>query len=139
MIDQTNLTPIQSAWSAFAETMPGLFVPQPDERPLDQYLAFRDRVLTLIRSEEFVLGLAIPMPASASDEALLEELKAFPRAVEVARAVESTTTESAPWWRRWVGRAGTVAGSVKDLLANAPPLVKNGLTLFKELADLFKG
>jgi len=138
MIDPTKLTPIQAAWWAFAENVPVLFVPQPDDRPLDQSLAFRDRVLTLIRSEEFTLGLTLPEPASTLQEALLEELRAFPRAVEVARVVEPMAPDRDPWWRRWLGRAGTVSGSVKDLLKDAPATVKNGLTLFKELADLFK-
>jgi len=139
-----NYTPIQQAWSAFAESVQVLLAPQPDDRPLDQFLAFRDRVMTLVRSEQFVTQLKRPTRTAdavlleQADDALLAELQAFPRAVEVARTVEPASPEGKRWLAGLLGRAGTVAGSVKDLLENLPPLAKNGLTLFKELVDLFK-
>ena len=35
--------------------------------------------------------------------------------------------------------AATITDSVKDIIDNAPPLVKGGLKLLGELLDLFKG
>jgi hypothetical protein len=40
MPDNTNLTPIQNAWRNFINSVKGLLGPQPDDRPLDQYLEF---------------------------------------------------------------------------------------------------
>ena len=144
MPDPTNRTPLQAAWMTFAEAVQSLLGPQADDRPLDQYLAFRDRVMALVKSDAFVNGLVFPVRPDADpslqlvDDALLAELRAFARAAEVARAEEDT-----PAWKRWVnrllGRAGTVSGSVKDLLEDLPSIVKSGLTLFKEMIDLFKG
>ena len=71
-------------------------------------------------------------------EALLMELRAYPLAVEVAKAAATSPTESKGWLSKLFGRASTVAGSVKDLVENLPPLAKNALTLFKELVELFK-
>lgn len=144
MPELANLTPIQAAWISFAESVQGLLVAQPDDRPLDQYVEFRNQVMKLVRSDEFVTALIIPVRTGATasltsiDDALLAELRAFPRAVGIAGDLE-TAPERPRWFKRLLGRAGTVAGSVKDLLENAPPLVKNGLTLFKELVALFKG
>lgn len=70
--------------------------------------------------------------------ALLLELQTFPRAVEVAQAT-TKPEEAKGWMGRWLGRASTVSGSVKDLMETLPPYAKNALTLFKELIDLFKG
>ena len=145
MPDLTNRTPIQAAWISFAESVQSLLSPQPDDRPLDQYLAFRDRVMALVQSDAFVNGLAFPARPDADsslrlvDDALLAELQAFSRAAEVARTIEPTGPDRKEWLRRLLGRAGTVSGSVKDLLENLPPMAKSGITLFKELVDLFKG
>jgi len=87
-----NYTPIQQAWSAFAESVQVLLAPQPDDRPLDQFLAFRDRVMTLVRSEQFVTQLKRPTRTAdavlleQADDALLAELQAFPRAAAGSRA-----------------------------------------------------
>jgi hypothetical protein len=66
------------------------------------------------------------------------ELRAFPLSVEVGQATEKAPPESKRWWRTLLGRASTTAGSVGDLLS-AEPKVKAGITLLKELIDLFKG
>ena len=122
-----------------------LLVPQVDDRPLDQYLPFRDTVLALVQSQEFLDQLQeswAPLtdyPRKRIGDALLMELKAFPLAVEVAQATEKAAPEPKPWWRKLLGRASTVAGSVQDLMDSLPPYVKGGITLFKELIDLFKG
>ena len=145
MPDSPNRTPIQAAWITFVAALRSLVSPQPDDRPLDQYLALRDRVIALIESEAFVNGLAFPARAAPdadlgqADEALLMELTSFARSVEVALVVQEDEAERQKSVRRELGRAGTVVGSLKDLLGNLPPLVKSGLTLVKELVDLFKG
>lgn len=138
-------TPIQAAWMDFTGSVRILLVPQADDRPLDQYLAFRDTVLALVQSPEFLSQLEASWapftdyPMKRIGDALLMELKAFPLSVEVAKATEKATPESKPWWRKLLGRASTVTDSVKDLMDSLPPYVKGGITLFKELLDLFKG
>jgi hypothetical protein len=148
-VQRPGETQVQTAWLNFIAALQSLLGPRPDDRPLDQYLAFRDAVLAMVRSPQFLQELngawraATKPPGSAPRHLLLLELEAFPRAVEVARATEPA--EAAPtagevkkkWYTKWIGRAGTAAGSVNDLLANLPPLAKSGLTLLKELTDLF--
>jgi hypothetical protein len=137
-------TPIQVAWINFAKSAQILFVPQIDDRPLDQYLSFRDAVFALVQSEKFLTELNSAWVAPANQplpeirNALLVELQAFPLAVEVAQKTGSDE-EKKSWWTKMLGRASTATGSVKELLENLPPNAKNVLTLFKELIDLFKG
>lgn len=145
MPDNIEGTPIQIAWLNYAKGVKALLVPQVDDRPLDQYLAFRDAVLQLVQSDQFLRDLnagwispnELP-PMTEIKKVLLLELEAFPRAVEVAQAT-GKPEEAKGWWRNMLGRASTVSGSVKDLVENLPPYAKHGLTLFKELIDLFKG
>jgi hypothetical protein len=150
MPDNTNQTPIQSAWIAFVGSLRQLLVVQPDDRPLDQYLAFRDTVLRLVENQKFLdeLKAAWPVvsnmppdyPEEEINNALLMELRAFPLAVEVAQATARNTDE--PVWERfktWLGRGSTITGSVKDLLDHLPPWAKSVLTMLKELLDLFTG
>jgi len=145
MPDATSHSEIRVAWISFTQSTGALLVPMPDDRPLDQFLPFRDRVLTLVQSEAFLQALDTAWgpfansPNSDVSEALLMELRAFPLAAEVAKATATTPTESKGWFSKLLGRASTVAGSVKDLVENLPPWAKNALTLFKELVDLFKG
>lgn len=136
-------TPIQTAWLKFAMSVQSLLVPQVDDRPLDQYLAIRDAVLVLVQSNQFLaeLNKGWSETLSATPEiktALLLELEAFPRAVEVAQTI-AKPEETKGWWRNMLGRASTVSGSVKDIVENLPPYARHGLVLFKELIDLFKG
>ena len=124
--------------------MRSLLVPQPDDRPLDQYLAFRDTVLTLVRDQRFLVDLDKGWATQFSNEpaisnALLMELNAFPLAVEVAQATERASGESKGSLTKWLSRASTVTGSVKDLLESLPWYAKSSMTLFKELLDLFRG
>jgi hypothetical protein len=146
MSDNIQRTPIQIAWINFTKSVQVLLGPQTDDRPLDQYLSFRDAVLTLVQNEQFLKGLneawesftADTPPLTEIRDALLLELQAFPLAVEVAKGTEKP--EEAKGWRsKMLGQASMVSGSVKDLLQNLPPYVKSGLTLFEELIDLFKG
>jgi hypothetical protein len=139
-----NGTPAQVAWLNYVHAVQSLLVPQTDDRPLDQYLAFRDAVVALAVSEQFLREVNVawnptpPDPQAEIKAALLLELQSFPRAMEVSAAT-SKPEEAKGWWRNMLGRASTVSGSVKDLLENLPPYAKNCLTLFKELIEIFKG
>lgn len=153
MADNNEKTEAQRSWLNFVNTTQLLLVPQVDDRPLDQYLAFRDAVLTIVKSEGFLDELntmwsptAGAPPANTPPRkiilpeflaALLLELKAFPLAVEVIRATEKPE-EPKKGWRALLGHASVVAGSLKDFAEDLPYL-KGGLTLFGELLDLFRG
>jgi hypothetical protein len=145
MPDIADLTPIQAAWINFTTSVRALFVVQPDDRPLDQYLEFRDKVISLIESPSFLAEIETawaPLtdtPRLQLGEALLVELRAFPRAMEVAKASDATSDQSKGFLGRWLPRASTVAGSVEDLMEGLPTYAKGALTLFKELCSLFKG
>ena len=144
MANGTPRTDVQTAWLNFVKSVRGLLVPQTDDRPLDQYLAFRDAVLTIVESEQFLGELnawsSPPLDQSLTEirNALLLELQAFPRAVELAQGT-AKAEESQGWLKKMLGRAPIVAGSVQDLIDNLPPHAKNALTLLKELVELFKG
>jgi hypothetical protein len=147
MADEANYTEVQQVWVGFVRSLGGLLAPQPEDRPLDQYLHLRERVLTLVQAPEFLSDLHKAWgPASAGaaprldpriSAALLAELRAFPLAVEVARTTEAEPGEKRGFWRRLLGRAGTTVDSVRDL-ADLTPFGKAVLTLTKELIDLFK-
>ena len=143
MADEGNRTDIQLAWIAFVRSTGELCVPSPDDRPLDQFLPFRDKVLALVLSEQFLKELNKAWIDLTNNQdirdALLLELKAFPLAAEVAKAANPTPTASKGWLHSLLGRASTVAGSVKDLVEKLPWWAKSAITLFKELVDLFKG
>jgi hypothetical protein len=137
-------TPVSKAWLEFTRGVRVLLVPQPDDRPLDQFLAMRDKVYEMVQSERFLAefdgawrGMTVPAMVDTAD-ALVMELKAIPLALEVAQNTEPEA-ESPGWIRRLLGRASTVTGSVRDIVQNLPPYAKNAITLFKELVDLFKG
>ncbi|HQY57231.1 MAG: hypothetical protein KA240_01640 [Nitrospira sp.] len=141
----TNRAPIQIAWINFVKSVTLLLVPQTDDRPLDQYLPFRDAVLNLVQSEKFLMEFnkGWTPPGESSEQAeikqvFLLELEAFPRAVEVVQATTGPE-ESKASLKHWLGRASTVCGSAKDLKEDLPWYAKGGLTAFKELLDVFKG
>lgn len=154
MPNNVEQTAIQIAWIKYVKSVQILLVPQIDDRPLDQYLAFRDSVLDFVQGERFLAELneawgppdGSPFPSSPPPyyplpeirRALLQEIQAFPLAVEVAQATQKPG-ESKGWWGKMLNRASTVSGSVKDLMDNLPPYGRNAITLFKELIDLFKG
>ena len=145
MPNDAGYTDIQSVWMGYTNSVRILLVPIPDDRPMDQYLAFRDKVILMVQDQKFLneLQQAWPSitdaPKTEIGEALLMELKAFPLALEVAKATEKDTREFKGWFGRWLGRASTVTGSVKDLVDNLPAYAKGAITLFKELIDLFRG
>src|SRR5438034_641223 len=101
MPDNPAQTPIQVAWIAFATSVRSLLTSQLDDRPLEQYLAFRDTILALVQNERFLRELNQAWGKSSNTpeirDALLMELKAFPLAVEVAQATESPAGESKGW------------------------------------------
>jgi len=70
MPDYSTLTPPQSVWLGFTNSLRSLLVSQPDDRPLDQYLQFRNDVLTLIESWDFIQNLW-PPPEDATVISLL--------------------------------------------------------------------
>lgn len=138
-------TAIQTSWLSFVKSVKTMLAPQIDDRPLDQYLSFRDEVLTLVQSEQFLMelnaewtSLSVLPDLVEIQRILLIELDTFPRMVEVAQSV-GNPDEAKGWWKKMLGRASTVSGSVQDIITNLPPYAKNALTLFKELIELFKG
>ena len=133
---------LRPVWVGFVKATALLLVPVPEDRPLDQFLPFRDKVLAMAQDEYFLdeLDRAWPPQSNYPDvgEALLLELRAFGSAVEVATTTASTATEKAGWFRKLLGRASTASGSVKDLVDKLPPSAAMTITLFKELVELFK-
>ena|SRR5947208_9202023 len=143
MPDRLNLTPVQEAWLIFTDACRLLLGPQSDDRPLDQYLAFRDRVLALVQGDAFLGELetgwsSANKPPTEVADALLLELTVFSRAVEVANTTATSDQEKKGWFRRLLSKGSTVAGSVDELIKDLPPLAKGGIKLFRELVDLFR-
>ena len=143
MPDNTNLTPIQTSWRRYTNGAKVLLIPQVDDRPLDQFLEFRDAVFVLVESEQFLAELNgawtpfTDFPQMEIGNALILELNAFPRAVEVAQATQKPE-EQKKGWRKMISRASTVSGSVRDIVKTLPPYAQGALTLFNELLDVFK-
>ncbi|MCA0238887.1 MAG: hypothetical protein LCH81_21110 [Bacteroidetes bacterium] len=145
-IEAPQDSPIRNAWLAFVESIKQLLVPQKDNRPLDQYLELRDKVYSIIQSEAFLAALQTAYDngtgsnypiAEDIKQALLLELQAFPRALEVVHFTQKRK-EKKNWWNRLFGQASTVTVSVKDILAENTPFLKGGLTLLDEVLNLFK-
>ena len=137
-------TPIQSAWMDLTTSVRGLLVPQLDDRPLDQYLVLRDNVFALAQSPQFLAELQtawVPFtnaPKLDIGNALLVEMQALRRAIEVAQVTEKAVPESKAGWSRMLGRASTTVDSVKEFV-EMTPFGKGVMTLLKEVIDLFKG
>lgn len=145
MADTKTNTPIRVVWIKLVNNVGLLLVPQPDDRHLDQFLDFRDAVLPLVQDEGFLGHLETKFKEIEGPEngnALIEELKAISRGIEVTTATEKTKEkqqgEGASWWSKLLGRASIGVGSVKDII-KLEPKFQHALTLFKELIDLFKG
>jgi len=145
MPNEDKLAPIEEAWINFIKSVRNLLIVQSDDRPLDQYLEFRNKVLALVEETKFLDALHqnwapfTDYPEIESGQALLLELQAFPRAVEVAQTAEPSKGLSRGLVNRWLSRASIVAGSVNDIIDDLPPYAKNAITLFKELCKLFNG
>ena len=140
-----DYTSIQAAWINFTESVRFLVVPLQDDRPLDQYLSFRDSVFEIVKERTFLDGLNnawVPFtdqPLNKIGNAVLLELNSFSLAIEVAKTTETNEQKPKTWIGKWLGRASTVSGSVGDIIDNLPPIVKGGLKLFGEMCDIFKG
>ena len=71
---------------------------------------------------------------------MVEELRAFVRALERGNAVEKENPATPTAWRSaMLGWASGTVGSLKDLLDQAPWYVKHAFTLFGELIDIVRG
>jgi len=152
----TERTTIQIAWTNFAMSAQVLLVPRTDDRPLDQYLSFRDAALALVQSEQFLYELNTAWgslmnpevgPRSAQGEPLPLPTKHQERTSLGTSSVSARGRSSSKDWgggagkvrvEEDVGSASTVSGSIKDLVENLPPYAKSALTIFKELIDVFK-
>jgi len=156
--DDPNLTRIEDAWLRFVRSLRDVLVFQADDRPLDQYLAFRDEVLALVESGEFLAELrAVWTEATATESTpptaaqiskrrvfnlAILELESSAREVEIAKLLPASDPEQRKgWFRKILGRGSIVTGSVKDIFEDfikKYPLLKGGITAFRELLDLFK-
>ncbi len=143
----------EAAFYRFRDALQDLLTIQPEDRVLDQYLAFRDAVFELLKSEAFrnELQMALRTFTTNSDfgyarneqivNILRLELEATARGAEVVRSL-STPEQKQSGLRRLLGRASTVNGSIKEVLEEVLrryPLLRGGLIVFGELLDLFKG
>src|SRR6185312_4444377 len=107
MPDESSMS---GAWMNFTNSVKVLLVPWPDDRPLDQYLSFRDTVLKIVQQQNFLSELDNTL-LTVNDEgsqqirdALLMELKAFPLAVEVAQTTEKDEEKRKGFFSRLLGR-----------------------------------
>ena len=135
---------IETSFTSFFPAQTFL-VPQPEDRPLDQYLALRDNALAQVQSEQFLDELDkkwASQKGGPGEEVLrahVMELKAFTLAQEVARATANDAAETKKWLSNSLGRASIAVGSTKELLAESPWYVKGAVTLLKEVIDVFSG
>ena len=139
------LSPLRLEWLPFTKGVRSLLVAQPDDRPLDQYLALRDNALAQVQSDQFLDELDKQWNSQKGEpgeevlRALAAELKAFGLAQEVADATSRDPAEKRKWQSKFLGRASITVGSAKDLLDKSPWYVKGGVTVFKEVIDVFSG
>ncbi len=149
--------PFEVAWVNYILALKSLMGPIPEDRAMDQYLRFRDEVMQYVLSRKFLDEVNYYWQSNYSEnyhafDLLLMELNAFPLGVEVAQmeaaaeatAEAPTATDKKKGWRnwriwKWLNRGGTVAGSVKDIFKDLPWYAKHGITILKEVIDLFKG
>ena len=119
---QDQRHPLTLAWINVMNSAWDLLAPQPDDRPLDQYLAFRDRTINIVLSSKFLDAIDKAWPSAAQEhevqdilDGLLLELQAFPLSVQVLMAT-SKPEEAKSLWSKVASRGSTTCGSVKDLL-----------------------
>jgi hypothetical protein len=156
--DEPPLTRIENAWLRFVRNLRDVLVVQSDDRPLDQYLTFRDETLALVESAEFLAELRAAWfdatggdspkayPPQAAQRKIVNlvilELESSAREAEIAKQLFTNEPEQREAsLRKAVGRGSTVTGSVKDIFEDfmkKNPLLKGGITVFRELLDLFK-
>jgi hypothetical protein len=139
---QEPLRPFRPELLGFKNAVKPLLVADADNVPLQQYLSLRDKVFQIVEDPKFLdaMDKAWNELSAENDDvrsAMLEELNAFPRAVESANA-EEKKNPTASWRSALLSWASTTVGSLKKLLAKAPWYVQSGLTLFKEVIDIFR-
>ena len=143
MSDNSLYTPIQEAWVNFVKSVQLILILREDDRPLDQFLEFRDAVIPLVLDQRFLDDLDSSLDKFASGRlqfanALILELKAFPRSVDVAKSTDGVDGKSSGWLGKLLGRASTITGSVQDA-AESNPYAKGAIGFFKEAIDIFRG
>lgn len=146
-------SPFEDAFFNFINSQERMLANKFGDRPLDQYIEFRDQVLTLLKSDNFrdELRRALRELTSNSDRGferneqivnlLRLELEATARAADIVLAMERSKKRKS-WLHKMFGRASTVNGSVKDVfdkILDGYPLLKGGIIVFGELLDIFKG
>ena len=109
MLNPNATSPIQIAWTEFVDCSIELMGPQENDRPLDQYLVLRDKILILVNGEEFLSELneswnslqnvkrSIDEQYNVTNsnylvdvaETLLLELQAFAKSAEVFKEIEA--------------------------------------------------
>lgn len=151
-----NLAPIQAKWLEFLDATFPLFVPDLDDSGLYQYLQFRDNLFALLKSDAFLnaLGEAWTIPTQNTEKGsnliTSDQMQQVLNLalLEVQAITNGLRAESAPaekekkkgWLRKWLGRAGSVAGSLKELpeKLKLPWYAESGLIAFKELVEAFE-
>jgi hypothetical protein len=116
----------------------------PKDRPIDQYLQWKEAVLEQTSTPEFSQEIEIALaqlwadPTTRAAAQLLEgELQAYAAAVKVAqlqRRSEPDLTE--PPSMTSLGK--TAVDSFKEIASNLPPGVRALLTLLSEVFEIFK-
>jgi hypothetical protein len=97
--NEPPLSPLRLGWLPFIKGVQTFLVPQPDDRPLDQFLALRDSALAQVQSKEFLDELDKEWerqkgkPGEELLRAVVMELKAFTLAQEVAHATAKDPAE----------------------------------------------
>jgi hypothetical protein len=146
--EPAKLSAIRSAWLGFVKVMGELLKSTKNRRHSDQFLELRDKVLELVRSEKFLMQLENAWSPTGTDNTknpdreeilalLLLEIRSFIRGVEIA-SVAKKSERPKRWRDFFLDKGAVVIGSVKDVSLNLPWYVKDGLTVFKEVCDLFK-
>ena len=127
------------AWIGFLENLGVVLEASEKAEGLKQFAAFRKQVITLVLDGEFIEELdrsfeSLSSTDSKIADALLEELRAFSSSILETKKKR----KKKGWLKRWLGRGKAIVGSVDDLLDALPSWAKAGLTLLKELIDIFR-
>jgi hypothetical protein len=126
----------------FVKAVRSLLSADADHVPIQHYNTLRNKVFLILEDEKFLAAITkawneLKPEQDDVKDAMLEELRAFSGALESANAEEKKNPDVS-WWSASLGWASTSIGSLKDILEETP-YVKNVLTLFKEVVDIFRG
>jgi len=145
----------EEAWKKFIYNMGDLISSRKDDATLKPFEGFQRSVLDFALEERFVKQLGDEWEEmykshqnNQGAKALLMEIQAFSESVDAHRN-QRRKRWTIGWlfkykWKEFaeklklISRGSTVIGSVKDIFKNLPDWAKITLTLFKELADIFK-